>query len=646
VSADGRWLAVDAPLCQLLGQTADDLLGRPVGELLGHDAQRARGRPGWVLPRHGATHTTEDLTVTRRDGTTVEVRLTASAVSGLPEVAWALALTEDTEPAEAPAQIRVSALEVEQVAALVAGRRGAERRARESSYLARLTLDLLRQDTPREMVGRVVDELASVLDAECVACVVGTPTTPAIAWAVAGKPPEPLRRLFAAPFPPDAVGPLLRAMTSASAVYVDEYAASPDRSPALLALRLASVALVPIRAVDEGMAVLVAYRFGAPRSWTAGDRELLEATAAALSQHLERASRLRELQETADYAQTIARVSQLTESEVDPDRAGRVVMAVIAPIAKLDWMALATLERDVIRPRRIWSVDDPVDAADEDVTEGGVRPPWIARCDGISIELGGEQGLPRDELTAGRPLYLDDPDAICRGVPMAQGIGSLALVPTGTFDGAAGDTVVIVARRESRPWSARDRTLLEAAARSVRVVSDRHHTRFVLEQAARRDALTGLRNRRAFDEDLAFELDRARRQEMPLSVVILDVDGLKAVNDTLGHPHGDEMLRGIGDALGRHFRRMDRIYRLGGDEFALLLPVMSPTSRVVLEQRVGQAVREVRAAGFAPVDLSFGMATFPVDAADAAMLVRVADGRMYEVKRGKRGSAAAVFGER
>jgi diguanylate cyclase (GGDEF)-like protein/putative nucleotidyltransferase with HDIG domain len=93
-----------------------------------------------------------------------------------------------------------------------------------------------------------------------------------------------------------------------------------------------------------------------------------------------------------------------------------------------------------------------------------------------------------------------------------------------------------------------------------------------LARMAITDPLTGLRNHRAFQEDLARELQRVSRSGIPLSLVLLDVDGLKAINDRLGHQAGDERLQGVAAAIRAEQRATDLAYRIGGDEFAVMLP--------------------------------------------------------------------------
>jgi diguanylate cyclase (GGDEF)-like protein/PAS domain S-box-containing protein len=119
-------------------------------------------------------------------------------------------------------------------------------------------------------------------------------------------------------------------------------------------------------------------------------------------------------------------------------------------------------------------------------------------------------------------------------------------------------------------WSSRsDGKQIYAAARDI---TDRKHFEGQLETLASEDTLTGIGNRRAWEERCIVELRRAARSGEPLSIAMLDVDDLKAVNDSHGHAAGDRLLRGTAAAGGQAIRATDFIARLGGDEFGLLLP--------------------------------------------------------------------------
>jgi diguanylate cyclase (GGDEF)-like protein len=136
------------------------------------------------------------------------------------------------------------------------------------------------------------------------------------------------------------------------------------------------------------------------------------------------------------------------------------------------------------------------------------------------------------------------------------------------------------------------------------------------------DPLTGLPNRRAFDDDLAREASRVRRHGRVLSLAVLDVDGLKAQNDRYGHDAGDDHLRTVALVLRSALRNEDVAYRIGGDEFAVLLPDVDAPDAHFLRERL---------ASVGAPSLSVGMASSARDPIEH--LQQVADGRMYESRR-------------
>ena len=153
-------------------------------------------------------------------------------------------------------------------------------------------------------------------------------------------------------------------------------------------------------------------------------------------------------------------------------------------------------------------------------------------------------------------------------------------------------------------------------------------------ERARRDAaldpLTGLVNRRGWDEVLVAEEDRCRRHGHPAIVVSIDLDGLKWTNDTLGHEAGDELLRAAGRAIAAALRRHDFAARIGGDEFAVLAPQADAESGAVLVDRLQRAFAAsgVRASvGVSARDPARGLTAAMADADDA----------MYESKKSRRG---------
>ncbi|MCB9651302.1 MAG: diguanylate cyclase [Deltaproteobacteria bacterium] len=159
-----------------------------------------------------------------------------------------------------------------------------------------------------------------------------------------------------------------------------------------------------------------------------------------------------------------------------------------------------------------------------------------------------------------------------------------------------------------------------------------------LKRLATTDGLTGLRNHRFFQDTLEFELKRASRHPHPLTLCMLDVDHFKTLNDTHGHPVGDEALRTLARALERRLRATDIVARYGGEEFAIVLLDTDAAGGLAFAETLAEVVRETDFPGaetqpLGRLSVSIGVATFPSDAADRAQLIRRADAALYEAKR-------------
>jgi diguanylate cyclase (GGDEF)-like protein len=177
-----------------------------------------------------------------------------------------------------------------------------------------------------------------------------------------------------------------------------------------------------------------------------------------------------------------------------------------------------------------------------------------------------------------------------------------------------------------------------------------------LERRATRDPMTGLYNHEYFQERLEEELHRARRRDESVSLLMIDVDLLKHVNDTYGHSSGDLLLLAVADALRRSLRETDLICRYGGDEFTVVLPNTTHAQAEALVERIQGALTQplalqlelfprdgeppgATAGGSPPRDLhpsaSLGVAAYPDDARSAPALIAQADAAMYRVKQSR-----------
>jgi diguanylate cyclase (GGDEF)-like protein/putative nucleotidyltransferase with HDIG domain len=153
-----------------------------------------------------------------------------------------------------------------------------------------------------------------------------------------------------------------------------------------------------------------------------------------------------------------------------------------------------------------------------------------------------------------------------------------------------------------------------------------------IADSTRTDSLTGLLNRRALEEMLDMELERATRAGRPLSVIVGDLESFSAVNERQGHAAGDLALQLVANDLLKWKRRIDRAARIGGEEFALLLPETDERGAFIVAERLRRATHRTFADAAVPLTISFGVATSPMHGGDAVSLLRAADRAMAAAK--------------
>jgi diguanylate cyclase (GGDEF)-like protein/PAS domain S-box-containing protein len=178
---------------------------------------------------------------------------------------------------------------------------------------------------------------------------------------------------------------------------------------------------------------------------------------------------------------------------------------------------------------------------------------------------------------------------------------------------------------------------LTAVVETLRDVTDEKRAQVALEQLATRDGLTGLANRRCFDDTLQAEWQRALRQQQPLSLLMVDVDNFKQYNDAYGHLGGDECLQRIASAVSSEMRANDLVARYGGEEFAVILPNQSLKGAAIVAERIRCRVEQLHLPNLGSkqhvVTVSIGAATALAAAEnDPSQLVAIADSALYRAK--------------
>ncbi len=240
-----------------------------------------------------------------------------------------------------------------------------------------------------------------------------------------------------------------------------------------------------------------------------------------------------------------------------------------------------------------------------------------------------EAPLVAETWSTGAPMLVSsvDDDLLDLVVPHARNV---VVAPVAIDNEAFG---VAVAEwgggQESRIPALTVHAFAEAALHAALALRNAELLREV-ERLATRDSLTGVANRRLFDESLEREIARAVRLVTPLSLIVLDIDHFKHVNDSYGHQTGDTVLCEVADSLVTHTKALDVVARLGGDEFVVLLPGCAHEDALRVAERVRREL--ARRGGNAPITLSAGVATFPSHTSDGDQLISAADTALYEAK--------------
>ena len=214
---------------------------------------------------------------------------------------------------------------------------------------------------------------------------------------------------------------------------------------------------------------------------------------------------------------------------------------------------------------------------------------------------------------------------------LKQQVRSIAYLPLIAKGRAIGS--LTVASRHPGAYSQRHIMLLERLASQVAMPIENARLYAEVAEKARIDELTGLFNRRSLDDVIVSEINRHSRYGGVFSLIILDVDSLKAVNDNYWHLVGDELLRQISGIIKKAIRGADQAFRYGGDEFAVLLPNTSIDAANRVAERVRKQVASEVTAGDIPVTASLGLASWPANGRGANEVMAAADAALYHAKR-------------
>jgi diguanylate cyclase (GGDEF)-like protein len=270
--------------------------------------------------------------------------------------------------------------------------------------------------------------------------------------------------------------------------------------------------------------------------------------------------------------------------------------------------------------------------------QGTREQPWAKpRSNGLTYNVArsGETVIVEDMKS--HPLFYNKP---------SYWAGSILGIPL-----KVGETVVGVmnlSRSTIGGFSASELRLLDLLSDQAAVAISNASLHQIVSRQAYSDTLTGLPNRRALDERLEEEVATARKNNYSFAVIMMDLDGFKAVNDTYGHAIGDEVLRLVFGQMARGVRTTDFLARYGGDELTLILSQTEIASAVVVSEKVIEGMKKIKYrlpdGRRLQLGISGGIALFPLHARSGPDLLRAADAALYRSKKHQRGTFGIAQG--
>jgi len=270
--------------------------------------------------------------------------------------------------------------------------------------------------------------------------------------------------------------------------------------------------------------------------------------------------------------------------------------------------------------------------------DGTRNRPWAKpRVNGLTATVTREGEMIIVEDMKNHPLFQNVP---------AHWVGSIIGIPL-----KVGDTVVGVmnlSRSTVGGFSTSELRLLSLLSDQAAVAISNASLHQMISRQAYSDTLTGLPNRRALDERLEEEVLSARRNNFSFAVIMMDLDGFKAVNDTYGHAVGDDVLRLVFGQMARGVRTTDFLARYGGDELTLILSQTELSSAQVVTEKIIEGMKKLKYklpdGRKLKLGISGGIALFPVHARSGPDLLRAADAALYHAKKYQRGTFEIAHG--
>jgi diguanylate cyclase (GGDEF)-like protein/putative nucleotidyltransferase with HDIG domain len=381
-------------------------------------------------------------------------------------------------------------------------------------------------------------------------------------------------------------------------------------------IELAGVEIfVPLMNRGELVAILAVSEGRDGKLYGVEDIDLLESIATQVAASMEKEYFHEQLREQDKEITLINRLTTIITSSVSVQEIFDGFAQELKEIVDVDWAAITLIDGDEVCLSAL---------------SGTIVSPW-ERGERIALEGTGTEWVCRERKSSYETDLARYHKFRTDEYYLKQGIRSIVYLPLTIKDEGIGS--LVLASRKPDAYSQRQIRLLEQVARHIATPIENAQLYARAEQRARVDELTGLFNRRHFEERLKDEIARHSRYGSVFSLLLLDLDNFKTYNDVYGHPSGDVLLSQVGRIIRNPIRDSDQAFRYGGDEFAVILPEASMSDAHIVAERVrAEIAREMEEKEIA-VTCSIGVATYPADGVVSGELVTVADTALYYSKR-------------
>jgi len=380
-------------------------------------------------------------------------------------------------------------------------------------------------------------------------------------------------------------------------------------------VRAAHVELfLPIANSGEVVGVLAVGAKPGGRHYSVEDLDLMRMVASRVAASMEKQYLYEQLQKQDTELTLLNRLATVVSSSLDMQDVFQGFARELKKVVPLDHAAVAMIEGDRVRFQAIFGDVGATDLAEASHSLGGTATEWVAQHRKPSYQP--------DIQSA--PTYWPDSHYV------REGIRSIIHLPLIVRDEVI--STLVVASSQPNAYGEEEIRLLEQVARQIATPIENATLYARAEQRSRVDELTGLFNRRHFEERLKEEVSRHSRHDVTFSLLMLDLDSFKAYNDMYGHPSGDKLLKFVGTLIGQAVRDADQAFRYGGDEFAVILPRTTPEDAYMVAERVRTSIAREMETKQSGVTCSVGLASYPSDGVMSGELVTTADTALYYAK--------------